>query len=320
MYSDGGSVSFHSFPLRVRVAVRGRAPCVGPPVDVRAASNMQTRLSALSWRRMIPLPQSSPLIAGSVLPIRRAEELLSTLPGVIAARIIASDTGAVDEIHVLTGAEVTPKQTVRNIESALIAHLGMRVDHRKISVATSVDRGGSKDAAAGGGGGDLGRCLGVVRPGHGRAVRASDLQQLPGRIELDPAGGAAPGVAGKRAAGRVAVHAVVGSRGVGVSPCPAVRVRAQADPAGVLGPGVALQVVGIDRDAVHERAVRGGRRNVDPAGVGAPGPFLRRNAQHHVVAEVELVGARGAGVVGRDDRPIGFPWRQRHVIGQGNGA
>jgi len=74
-----------------------------------------------------------------VLPIRRAEELLSTLPGVIAARIIASETGAVDEIHVLTTAEITPKQTVRNIESALIAHLGMRVDHRKISVATSLD-------------------------------------------------------------------------------------------------------------------------------------------------------------------------------------
>jgi hypothetical protein len=79
------------------------------------------------------------LIAGSVLPIKRAEELLQTLPGVIAARIIASETGAVDEIHVLTTAEVTPKQTVRNIESALIAHLGMRVDHRKISVATSLE-------------------------------------------------------------------------------------------------------------------------------------------------------------------------------------
>jgi hypothetical protein len=81
----------------------------------------------------------SPLIAGSVLPIKRAEELLSTLPGIIAARIIAGDTGAVDEIHVLTTADLTPKQTVRNIESALIAHLGMRVDHRKISVATSID-------------------------------------------------------------------------------------------------------------------------------------------------------------------------------------
>lgn len=84
-------------------------------------------------------PQSSPLIAGSVLPIKRAEELLSTLPGVIAARIIAGETGAVDEIHMLTTAELTPKQTVRNVESALIAHLGMRVDHRKISVATTVE-------------------------------------------------------------------------------------------------------------------------------------------------------------------------------------
>src|SRR5262245_53739973 len=93
-----------------------------------------------------PLPHSSPLIAGSVLPIKRAEELLATLPGVIAARIIASDNGAVDEIHVLTTSEVTPKQTVRNIESALIAHLGMRVDHRKISVATTLESQPTKEA------------------------------------------------------------------------------------------------------------------------------------------------------------------------------
>jgi len=67
------------------------------------------------------------------------------LPGVIAARIIASDNGAVDEIHVLTTSEVTPKQTVRNIESALIAHLGMRVDHRKISVATTLETQPAKE-------------------------------------------------------------------------------------------------------------------------------------------------------------------------------
>jgi hypothetical protein len=81
-------------------------------------------------------PQSSP-IAGSVLPIQRAEELLATLPGVISARILAGPTGAVEEIHILSTTEVTPKQTVRNVESALIAHLGMRVSHKKISVATS---------------------------------------------------------------------------------------------------------------------------------------------------------------------------------------
>ncbi len=92
----------------------------------------------------MPLPNTnsaptaeSSLIAGSVLPIQRAEELLATLPGVISARIVASPNGAVDEIHILTTTEVTPKQTVRNVESALIAHLGMHVSHKKISVATS---------------------------------------------------------------------------------------------------------------------------------------------------------------------------------------
>ena len=74
-----------------------------------------------------------------MLPIQRAEELLATLPGVISARIVASSNGAVDEIHLLTTIEVTPKQTVRNVESALMAHLGMRVSHKKISVATSDD-------------------------------------------------------------------------------------------------------------------------------------------------------------------------------------
>lgn len=87
-------------------------------------------------------------IAGSVLPIRRAEELLVTLPGVLAARIVATDSGAVSEVHLLTSAEVSPKQTVRNVESALIAHLGMRVDHRKISVATTVDPQKTLDAKA----------------------------------------------------------------------------------------------------------------------------------------------------------------------------
>lgn len=89
------------------------------------------------------------MIAGSVLPIKRAEELLQTLPGVYSARIIATESGAVDGIHVLTGTDVSPKQTVRNIESALVAHLGMRVDHRKISVATSHEAPPRQDRPSG---------------------------------------------------------------------------------------------------------------------------------------------------------------------------
>jgi hypothetical protein len=85
-----------------------------------------------------PAPNQSS-IAGTLLPIQRAEELLATLPGVISARIIAGPSGEVDEIHLLTTPELGPKQTVRNVESALLAHLGMRVSHKKISVATSTD-------------------------------------------------------------------------------------------------------------------------------------------------------------------------------------
>lgn len=79
-------------------------------------------------------------IAGSVLPLKKAEELLSTLQDVVSARIVADASGGVDSIHVLVMGTTTPKQVVRNIESALMAQLGMRIDHRKISVATTMRR------------------------------------------------------------------------------------------------------------------------------------------------------------------------------------
>jgi hypothetical protein len=110
------------------------------PVKEATAGHIWWSSFVVSTRVAIPvsLPEAS-FIAGSVLPIQRAEELLSTLPGVISARIVASGNGSVEEIHILTTDEVSPKQTVRNVESALIAHLGMRVSHKKISVATSSD-------------------------------------------------------------------------------------------------------------------------------------------------------------------------------------
>jgi hypothetical protein len=88
---------------------------------------------------MSSAPSPSGAIAGSLLPIRRAEELIATLPGVLSVRIIPNNTGEIDEIHVLTTDLVLPKQTVRNIESALMAQLGWRVNHKKISIAQSLD-------------------------------------------------------------------------------------------------------------------------------------------------------------------------------------
>jgi len=59
---------------------------------------------------------------------------------VIDVRIEPSETGAVSEVHVVTTTEVSPKATVRNVETMLKASLKMTVDHRKISVATSNEK------------------------------------------------------------------------------------------------------------------------------------------------------------------------------------
>ena len=67
--------------------------------------------------------------------VERAEELLRTLAGVVSVRVVASPDGEVEEIHVLTTEDVGPKQTVRNVESALLAHLDKAIHHRTISVA-----------------------------------------------------------------------------------------------------------------------------------------------------------------------------------------
>jgi len=83
--------------------------------------------------------QTSP-IAGSVLPLQRAEELIASLQDVVSVRITATESGSVDAIHVLVTGDTPAKQVVRNIESALMAQLGLRVDHRKISVAATSKR------------------------------------------------------------------------------------------------------------------------------------------------------------------------------------
>ncbi|MDQ8165220.1 MAG: hypothetical protein P3A28_05615 [Gemmatimonadota bacterium] len=79
-------------------------------------------------------------IAGTLLPLVKAEELLGTLESVVSAKIVTDTHGGVDTIHLLVSGELKPKQVVRNVESALAAHFGMRVDHRKVSVATTIKR------------------------------------------------------------------------------------------------------------------------------------------------------------------------------------
>lgn len=71
--------------------------------------------------------------------VRRAENLLTTLEGILSARVVTTPLGEVSEIHILAQSGLQAKQLVRNIESALLAQLGLRVDHRKISIAQTAE-------------------------------------------------------------------------------------------------------------------------------------------------------------------------------------
>jgi hypothetical protein len=71
--------------------------------------------------------------------IKRVENLITTLTGVLSARVVVTPLGEVSEVHVLTRSDIQAKQVVRNIESALMAQLGFKIDHRKISVAQTAD-------------------------------------------------------------------------------------------------------------------------------------------------------------------------------------
>ncbi|MCY0885267.1 MAG: hypothetical protein OWV35_05205, partial [Firmicutes bacterium] len=63
------------------------------------------------------------------------EELIEQLPGVLRCQVVTNDWGGIEAVHVLSSLERSPKQTVRDIESALLARWHLRVDRKKISVA-----------------------------------------------------------------------------------------------------------------------------------------------------------------------------------------
>jgi len=67
--------------------------------------------------------------------VKDIEALLTCLPGIQKARVVISDWGAIEEIHILTGLGRNPKQIVRDVQSALKAQWDITVDRRKVSVA-----------------------------------------------------------------------------------------------------------------------------------------------------------------------------------------
>ncbi|TLM80208.1 MAG: hypothetical protein FDZ70_01680 [Actinobacteria bacterium] len=67
------------------------------------------------------------------------EEALCEVAGVKAARVVTSSDHVITEVHVLALPTKSPKQVVRDIESAVMARFGIPLDHRKISIALLAD-------------------------------------------------------------------------------------------------------------------------------------------------------------------------------------
>lgn len=67
--------------------------------------------------------------------IAEIEEALGQVAEIRAARIVSSDEGVIQEIHVLATPFKSPKQIVRDVESTIMARFGIPIDHRTVSIA-----------------------------------------------------------------------------------------------------------------------------------------------------------------------------------------
>jgi len=75
-----------------------------------------------------------------VYPVEEIERAVAGLKDVRSARLVADDSGRVLEVHVVADSSRNAKMVARDVESILVAKIGLTIDHRKISVA-QVDGG-----------------------------------------------------------------------------------------------------------------------------------------------------------------------------------
>lgn len=63
------------------------------------------------------------------------EKSMLLVPGVGSVRLVVDEAGEIQEIHALIDGGRAPKQVARDFESLLFTRFGIRVDHKKISIA-----------------------------------------------------------------------------------------------------------------------------------------------------------------------------------------
>jgi len=92
------------------------------------------------------------------------DNVVSKLPGVHNARIVYDESGEMVEIHVLADISKPAKQLVRDIETAIFASSGIKIDRKIVSIAQiSLDSGDEEEAS-------------VIRPYQKEEVQGYNFQ------------------------------------------------------------------------------------------------------------------------------------------------
>lgn len=66
--------------------------------------------------------------------ISKAEELILRIRDIQSCRIALDEDGTISEVHVVAATERPPKMIARDVETCLMAELGLEIDYRKIGV------------------------------------------------------------------------------------------------------------------------------------------------------------------------------------------
>lgn len=86
---------------------------------------------------MADVPELGPNI--NKYTTEQIEGSICKLRDIIATHVTVDGSGNIEEIHVVTRGSRNAKQIVRDVETLLVAELGLVVDHKKISVAQIQD-------------------------------------------------------------------------------------------------------------------------------------------------------------------------------------
>lgn len=67
------------------------------------------------------------------------EVWINKIPGIISSRFVTDNGGQIIELHILSDIYRSPKQLVRDIQSAMLTKYDIKIDHKIISVAQIED-------------------------------------------------------------------------------------------------------------------------------------------------------------------------------------